>query len=192
MHNPYTQPFPGDADGNGPAARRARLAQHLAVTDPVVILVAEAPGCQGATTSGIAMTSERLLLDGSIPRVPSPGRRLSQRARPWSEPTATVVWRALYALDLAEKAVLWNSVQLHPHKPGKPHSNRAPTREEVRLGRPALLVLGEAFPRANFVAVGQHAERALHEAGLPIRAMIRHPSYGGAPAFAAGLAQAVA
>ncbi|MDK9702532.1 MAG: uracil-DNA glycosylase [Sulfuritalea sp.] len=186
LFNPWRDQCPHDAVPDGPAARMDRLARHLDC-DPDLILVAEAPGYRGCRYSGIAFTSERLLLDGAIPRVPPLLHRLSRRERPFSEPSATIVWRTLYRLGLAERTVLWNAVQLHPHRAGEPWSNRTPTPGEIALGEPALRLLLEHFPRARIVAVGKKAEGLLAAIGIVPLATVRHPANGGATAFAAGM-----
>lgn len=186
LFNPWRDHCPHEAVQDGPAARMDRLAMHLDC-DPDLILVAEAPGYQGCRYSGIAFTSERLLMEGAIPRLPKLSHRLSTRPLPFSEPSATIVWRTLYRLGLAERVVLWNAVQLHPHRPGEPWSNRTPTPSEVALGEPALRILVTSFPRARVVAVGKKAEGLLQAMGVVPVATVRHPANGGATAFAAGM-----
>ena len=186
VFNPWTQRDAGtDAAGNGPQARRARLAAH-AGTGARRILVGEAAGYQGCHVTGIPFTSERLVIAGQIPRVASDGRRLSTRHIPWSEPSATTVWKTLQALRIASDTILWNAFPWHPHRPGEPQSNRTPTRSERQQGLAVLAALLSAFPDAQLYAVGRHAEAALQEAGR--RALpLRHPSMGGATAFRLGL-----
>lgn len=100
-----------------------------------------------------------------------------------------MVWRALYAAGIAETAITWNAVQLHPHG-ADPLSNRTPTPDELELGKPALLILANAFPRARFVAVGRKAEQLLQDAGINAFAAVRHPANGGGALFAEGIAAA--
>lgn len=186
VFNPWREHDAGtDADGGAPAARRARLRAHLDC-DPLLLLLGEAAGYQGCHVSGIAFTSERLLLAGAIPRVAAPTARLSTRPTPWSEPSATIVWGALHELGLAERAILWNAFPWHPHRPGTPQSNRTPTRTEVALGRPVLDALLQAYPRTHVVAVGRKAE-ALLGGRAGVCAALRHPAMGGAEEFRAGL-----
>lgn len=186
LFNPWRDHCPHDAPGNGPAARLERLSQHLAC-NPAFILAGEAPGYAGARYSGIAFTSERLLIEGAIPRVPTQPR-LSDRALPFSEPSATIVWRTLYRLRLENRVILWNALQLHPHRPEDLWSNRTPTDSEIAMGEPALRILVEAFPAAKLVAIGKKAEGLLLGMGLSLAASVRHPANGGATEFAAGMA----
>jgi uracil-DNA glycosylase len=186
VFNPWAERDPGtDRRGHGPEARLARLRAHFDC-DPALLLLGEAAGYQGCHVSGIPFTSERLLLAGAIPRVAVPAGRLSTRPRPWSEPSATIVWGALHELGLAERTVLWNAFPWHPHRPGNRQSNRTPTALEVEQGRPALTALLAAFPDVHVVAVGRKAEVALRGIGR-VEAAIRHPAMGGARRFRAEL-----
>jgi uracil-DNA glycosylase len=186
VFNPWYQRDPGtDADPHAADARRRRLAAHLNC-DAALLLIGEAAGYQGAHVSGMAFTSERLMLEGSIPRIRIEAR-LSTRTRPWSEPSATTVWGALTELGLAERAVLWNCFAWHPHRPGELQSNRTPTREEYAQGLPVLASLCAMYPRAHLLAVGKGAAAGLAALGRSVVGL-RHPSMGGASAFRAGLA----
>ncbi|MCC7463227.1 MAG: uracil-DNA glycosylase [Gammaproteobacteria bacterium] len=186
VFNPWRECDPGtDAETDAPAARRARLRAHLDC-DPRLLLLGEAAGYQGCHVSGIPFTSERLLLAGDIPRIAPPLARLSTRATPWSEPSATIVWGALRELGLAERTILWNAFPWHPYRAGNRQSNRTPTGTEVALGRPALLALLQAYPQVHVVAVGRQAERLLSDVGR-VAAVLRHPAMGGAERFRAGL-----
>jgi uracil-DNA glycosylase len=143
--------------------RRGRLERYLAERrDATILLVGEAAGYRGARVSGIAFTSERQLT-GSGP----------------AESSATVVHRTLAELGIADRVLLWNLVPTHPHRPGEPLSNRAPTPAEIAAGRPFLEELAGG---RRVVAVGRFAEREL---GGPY---VRHPSHGGAAAFRETLA----
>ena len=122
------------------------------------MLVGEAAGYRGARVSGIPFTSERQLTGGGP-----------------AEASATVVHRTLAQLGLEEDVLLWNVVPTHP---GNATSNRPPTREEVAAARPFL---AEVTRGRTVVAVGRVAAAAL---GAPY---VRHPSHGGASAFAEGL-----
>jgi hypothetical protein len=187
LFNPWRDQCQEDCSDNTPMAKEQRLAQHLDC-QARFILCGEAAGYQGCRHSGIAFTSERLLLEGAIPRVPAPGSRLTHRLRPYSEPSATIVWRTLKSLGLEAQTLLWNALPLHPMKGHDSASNRTPSDEELRLGRPAMSLLLEHFPKAQVVAVGRKAESLLFEMGVPVAASVRHPANGGATEFARGLA----
>jgi uracil-DNA glycosylase len=191
VFNPWMQRDEmNDGVCNGPTERRSRLRAHLH-SEAAHILLGEAAGYQGCHVSGIPFTSERVIMAGDVPRVSSDGARLSLRVRPWSEPSATIVWQTLHALGAADGTVLWNAFPWHPHVPGNPHSNRTPTRAERVTGVPVLLAFLAMYPKAKLFAVGRHAEQALQE--LQLQAIpLRHPSMGGARLFADGLRQALA
>ncbi len=139
--------------------RRGRLRAHLeAHATAELILVGEAAGFRGARVSGVPFTSERQLT-GSGP----------------AEATATIVHRVLRALGVEDEVLFWNVVPTHP---GTPSSNRRPTRAEVAAARPFL---DELTSGRRAVAVGRLAAEVL---GAPY---VRHPSHGGAAAFADGL-----
>jgi uracil-DNA glycosylase len=186
LFNPWKDSCPHDAKGNGPSPKLERLSQHLDC-DPEFILVGEAPGYQGCRYSGIAFTSERLLGEGAIPRITALQGRLSDRRLPFSEPSATIVWKTLYRLGIAERTILWNAMQLHPYRSDNLWSNRTPTPEEIKLGEPAMRLLIDAFPKAQVVAVGKKAEGLLAEMGIEVAGAVRHPANGGATEFANGL-----
>lgn len=190
LFNPWVDPCPGDTGLNQPRARLERLAQHLSC-EPDFLLVGEASGYQGMRRSALAFTSERLLLEGAIPRVPAPAGRLTSRALPYSEPSATIVWRTLRRLGIADRVVLWNALPLHPHKPGNFESNRTPSNAELEQGAAAMRLMRAAFPEARIVAIGRKAEHLLESLGVPTAGCIRHPANGGATAFAAGLFELV-
>lgn len=187
LFNPWREVCSDDEAWNGPMEKLQRLAAHLAC-EPEIILCGEAPGHLGCRHSGVAFTSERLLMEGAIPRIDVMGRRLTSRDLPFAEPSATIVWRTLYRLGLAEKTVMWNALQLHPHKVGDHRTNRTPTAAEIALGAPSIRMLVSAYPSARVVAVGRKAEGLLGEMGVATAATVRHPANGGATAFAEGMA----
>jgi uracil-DNA glycosylase family 4 len=142
------------------ALRRERLRAYLeARATASVVLVGEAAGYRGARVSGIPFTSERQLT-GTGP----------------AEASATIVHRTLRELGLEDDVLLWNVVPTHP---GTATSNRPPTRAEIAAAKPFL----DRVTRGRIViAVGRVAAFALD--GAP---SVRHPSHGGAQAFAHGL-----
>jgi len=71
--------------------------------------------------------------------------------------------------------LLWNVVPTHP---GTPSSNRTPTRSEIDASR---VFLEQLTAGRTVVAVGRVAAAALDAP------YVRHPSHGGAAAFAAGV-----
>lgn len=185
VFNPWQNDDPTDAMSGGAIGRRERLESHLSC-DARLILIGEAPGYQGCHFSGVAFTSERLIMEGSIPRVSS-AFRLSTRARPWSEPSATIVWGALAERGCHHHAVLWNTFAWHPHKPGNLLSNRTPTDSEVAAGAPVLRKFLQLFPGVPVVPVGRIASKTLLDLKVNAMPPVRHPARGGAGEFRAGL-----
>jgi uracil-DNA glycosylase family 4 len=139
--------------------RRDRLRAYLdSHADARVVLVGEAAGYRGARVSGIPFTSERQLT-GSGP----------------AEASATIVHRVLAGLVVEDQVLLWNVVPTHP---GTASSNRAPSRAEIDAARPFL---DEVTRGRDVIAVGRIAAATLDAP------YVRHPSHGGAAAFASGL-----
>lgn len=184
LFNPWAEQCQHETPNNAALQRQERLARHLDC-EPVALLVGEAPGYQGCRYSGVSFTSEAQLIRGSIPRMTplAPKERLSLRHRPFSEPSATIVWRTLEALRLEHRTVLWNAVQMHPHKLNQPWTNRTPTAAEIAIGIPALCLLCKAFPGVQIVAVGKKAKGILEDAGINYLDAVRHPANGGATQF---------
>ena len=191
VFNPWTDVDPMDVSIGAPARRLERLRAHFAVR-PAVVLCGEAPGFQGCHFSGVPFTSEALLCEGAIPRCET-NSRLTTRPRPWSEPSARIVWKALYEFGIAERTVLWNTFAFHPHKPGEPYTNRTPRSDEIEANVEILrAALGHFEAQgAAVVAVGRVAERTLRRLGIAVSCQVQHPAYGGAPKFRVGLADLV-
>lgn len=185
VFNPWRDVDPLDVLEDPARARRERLLQHFDCR-PRFLLIGEAPGYQGCHFSGVAFTNESLLINGAVPRVDVPGR-ITSRPRPWAEPSATIVWRTLYELDIATETVMWNAFAWHPHKPAEPMSNRRPNNVELRAGRMILEAVCAHFSAARIIAVGRVAELALAGLRIAADAAVRHPSMGGAAAFKSGL-----
>ncbi len=191
VFNPWTQHDPTtDLTRTAPRDRLDRLAAHLTIKAKYVF-VGEAPGYQGCKVTGIPFTSERLILEGQIPRVSTALARLTSRPRPWSEPSATTVWGTLHKLGIAEESILWNAFPWHPHQLKQHHSNRTPTTTERPTGLPILKHLLLLYPKAQVFAVGRNAEWSLQQIGHP-GIHLRHPSMGGASQFSRQLQKAVA
>lgn len=195
LFNPYasdTSNVPGayeEASVDATAIRIANLTHYLenafsAGAD--IVLCGEAPGYQGCRFSGIAFTSETEIRKGLTLLSGCEVLPLASRGQRWPmrEPSAQAVWEAMARAE--RPFILWNAVPLHPHVPGKPLSNRTPKKQEVALGRDALLALLDVVRPRLVVAVGNTARDALAEWGISA-VVVRHPAYGGKMEFLAGL-----
>ncbi len=197
VFNPWHDRDPDhDASSRAPSIRRAQLEAYLAErAGASCILLAEALGYQGGHFTGMAMTSERLVLGhlegkGLTPdmvlRTLAPRRtsKDSVKADGFTEPTCTVVWGAMRDLGIDPRGViLWNAFPWHPYKPDKGMlSNRTPTDEEMGLGQPVLEALRAFAPTAKILAVGQKSAALLAAMGIEAPAL-RHPANGGAGKF---------
>ncbi|QEW21479.1 Uracil DNA glycosylase superfamily protein [Marinibacterium anthonyi] len=200
--NPYSGFREGcDAFDGASAARSSQLWHYLnhRLDTARILLIAEAPGYQGARFSGIAMTCERTLLGHRVnvtaQDVLGEGiqaartsdalacRFAAQRIRGFAEPTAAIVWGELMRRGISREVVLWNAFPFHPHRPDNPLSNRKPTEQELADHRQVLERFRELFPAVQqVVAVGDVARDFL--AGQNVAAEhVRHPANGGAVLF---------
>lgn len=187
MFNPWRQTCETEIESDGYLARRERLRRHLDCPDPKILLIGEAPGYQGCRYSGVAFTSERLLLEGAIPRMPDlQGQRITDRNVPWSEPSATIVWGILYDLGITENTVMFNAVPWHPEGRKGIHSNRAPTTAEKNYGLEFLEIFLGLYPGVPVVALGKIASGGLSTMEVEHH-KVRHPAYGGAGEFRNGM-----
>lgn len=134
--------------------------------------------------SGIAFTSERTLARWGLPYRPtSTGRKGG-----FSEPSGTIVHGVLEDLGVEERVILWNTVPSHPYIPGRPLSNRRPTRAEIEQGVGFVEDLLALIQPATILAVGRIAEAILKGRGR----YVRHPAQSGATAFRLGMRVALA
>jgi len=176
--NPFREVGPDDVP-DAPSIRLANLRQYLTERSQAdVIAVGEAAGYQGMRWSGIAFTSEFDLL-----RWGDPYRRSSRRARPWKEPSGTIVHGILDELGAERRVILWNTVPTHPHLPGGPLSNRRPARAEIVAGLAYARRLIEVVQPRLLVGIGRIATEALDDRAV----YVRHPAQSGATAFRKGM-----
>jgi len=199
LFNPWFETDPeNDISPEAPAIRRRQFQAYLQERTgrAKYLFIAEALGYQGGHFTGIAMTSERILLGhqyrnyGVLPehvfRSIDPVRTSKRVVNPlgMSEPTATIMWGALIDLGIDPyDVVLWNAVPWHPYKPGRGLlSNRTPLRQELESGLELLKKFLDLFREAQPIAVGRKCEETLTFLGIPHK-QVRHPANGGAPKF---------
>jgi len=194
----YHQDEKHDLVSNAPDIRRAQLKSYLNEREgrAKYLFIAEALGYQGGHFTGIAMTSERILLGyqmdkyGVEPKhvfkgiVPIRTSKPSLNEKGMSEPTATIMWGALIELGIDPyEVVLWNSVPWHPYKKEKGMlTNRTPLSHEMDAGLHHLKNMLKLYPKIRVIAVGRKCEESLGILGVEHIA-VRHPANGGAPKF---------
>lgn len=207
VFNPWNDYDPiHDGGGLAPTHRRENLRVYLEerIGKAKILLIAEAPGYQGCKFSGIAMTSERILMGGLERKGVSPRAvhnqtphprtsnvdvgPQSRRTRGYAEPTATIVWTRLLALGLNPRDfVLWNAFAWHPHDAADYLSNRRPEPQELEQGKDTLKAMLGLFPGVATIAVGRVAEGCLQTMGIAGAFHVPHPANGGANDFANGI-----
>lgn len=188
-----------------PAVRSNNLKRYLELRkNAKYLFLAEALGYQGGHFSGVAITSERIMLghhpdispesvlgQWNYQRTSDPQSALLnkiQKEKGFNEPTDTVVWNALNRHGLASfDVILWNIFPFHPYKEGKLLSNRTPVTAELDAGIAYTRMLLELVPGMQVLAIGQKAAGTLARYGVSCSA-VPHPSMGGANRFKAAVA----
>jgi len=183
LWNPYLGSNPELDQLNGDMTRRDNLKNYLASfpRPPKVMLIGEAPGPWGCRFSGLPFTGERQFTHDGLP---FEGRPTSTFDPPCVERSGTIVWGFL-ARHFPD-FFLWNCIPYHPYNPGEPLSIRTPLNSEINQFSCILEnIIGLIDPR-QVVAIGRKSEYALKRIGIAAD-YLRHPSFGGAPAFRAGI-----
>jgi len=198
LFNPwYHRDAANDLFPEAPDIRRRQLEAYLTerLGRAKYLFIAEALGYQGGHFTGMAMTSERILLGhqedkyGVKPEHVFRSVSHQRTSKPelikkgMSEPTATMMWGALIELGMDPyDVVLWNAVPWHPYKKGNYLSNRTPKTNEMEAGLKHLTSFISLFDEAKVIAVGRKCEQSLSELGIS-HIGVRHPANGGAPKF---------
>lgn len=199
LFNPwYEHDKKHDKNPKAPSIRRTQLKTYLEdrLHSARYICIGEALGYQGGHFTGIAMTSERILLGYQETKHDIPpnvvfrsreGERTSDPAvqeKGFSEPTATIMWKALLKLNIDPfEVVLWNALPWHPYESeSQPLSNRTPTRKEFENGIAILDEFLQIFGDRQIIAVGRKSEHYLDKLSHSF-IQVRHPAHGGAPKF---------
>ena len=191
-----------DIGPGAPKIRLRHLRRYLEVRrkEARYLLIGEAIGYQGGHFSGIAMTSERILLGYKMEQginsehvLTDVGPRRTSRPavmpRGFSEPTATIVWGTLLKLGLRpEEFVLWNIFPWHPFDQKKGIlSNRRPSKGELESAAPAIRKFLVLFPGRIIIALGKIAHEKLRSMGIECY-WVRHPANAGARLFRSQIA----
>lgn len=201
VYNPWRD-FDGNIDigEEAPLIRCNQLKKYLQlrIDKAKYIFVAEALGYQGGHFSGIAMTSERILL-GYHPKI-SPlmvigckGQRTSNcgydkmknicKEKGFNEPTDTIVWESMIENGKSPfEVVLWNIFPFHPFKNDDPLTNRTPSLVELEAGAIYLQSLQRMIPDAKIISIGAKSNGTLTKFGIK-NTHVPHPANGGANDF---------
>lgn len=193
-------------DRAGPEIRRRHLYHYLMerVDQARFLLIGEAIGYQGGHFSGLAMTSERILLgyhkDRGVPPEaviqeirPQRTNKPKLKEQGFAEPTATIVWGSIMESGFPPRFfALWNAFPWHPFRGTEGLlSNRKPRKQELQDSIPYLKAFLRLFPsKTRILAVGKTAERQFKELEIPHQPL-RHPAQGGAPKFRHGFEEIV-
>ena len=176
--NPYRLPHRSD---------NLRAWLHCLLRQPGrrILVVGEALGYRGGLHTGLPFSSSRLLVTSTHPF----WRRLRSQLvvdSDISEASASIVWD--YLASRRRIPLFWNALPFHPHQPGNPASNRAPTAGELSLGQPYLRALAAHYQPDLVAGLGTRGTEAARRA-LPDRQVhaLRHPSYGGKREFCQGM-----
>lgn len=201
--NPWVDRDPDfDRDEHAPRDRSNYLRAYLNVrlNAAEALLIAEAPGYQGAKFSGIPMTCERTLLghrgvscadifDETIKPQrtsrPEASRKQAVKQGGFCEPTAGYVWgHMVNRPGLSKKIVLWNLFAFHPHKDTGTLTNRTPRKTEILSNRQLLEEFLRLFPDRHILAIGKKSEEYLTKWGHGNKLCVaRHPANGGGAEF---------
>lgn len=202
VFNPWNDTDELDIGSDAPKIRSAQLEQYLRLRSNTAkrIFVAEGLGYQGGRFTGIAMTSERILLGHQqeispsnvlqtfIPRRTSnPSSSLlakTQKQNGFTEPTATIVWKELQHCGIDPfQTILWNIFPFHPFNKTKgPLSNRPPNSEELLTGVAYVKKLIDLYPFATIISIGRHSNNTLNQYNIE-NIPVPHPANGGVNDF---------
>jgi len=200
VFNPWWQvDAANDIGPQAPGIRREQLRAYLSerIGRAQLALIGEALGYRGGHFTGIAMTSEGILLAGKTRPArrdvfstmePRRTSRLEKASHGFSEPTASIIWSTLLRLGVpGDQFVLWNVFPWHSFDSRVGMlSNRTPTIAELAVGAPALKVFLDLFACARVIAVGRVAASQ-----LPLAPCVRHPASGGSALFRRQIASLV-
>ncbi len=196
----YDESF--DIGPEAPSIRTYQIEQFLIprISTAKYLLVAEAISYQGGKFTGVALSSERILLGNHRTINPANllqkalGKRTSnpdntvlndtQRRLGFTEPTATIIWgEVVRNKTTPDKIITWNIFPFHPFNADKGSlSNRTPTDLELEVGRYYTEMLFKIIPKISIISIGVHSSRTLKRLGIE-SLRVPHPANGGATKF---------
>jgi len=163
---------------------------YLASRATPLAMIGEAAGHRGCALTGMPFTSPETLRDSQNDFFATHRDRLFRQGD-IHEQSGRFVWGVADAHGVMP--LVWNALPLHPHQPGKPRTNRTPTKAELELGEPFLRQVLDIFRPKVIVAVGRKAQESLGKL-FPELAFhtVRHPAMGGSNLFRAQMADILA
>jgi len=199
IYNPWKD-FDGvyDIGKEAPEIRCDQLDNYLRLRVPHAkyIFVAEALGFQGGHFSGIAMTSERILLNHHKNNklncslvLNRTAKRTSKKACPglkkiqiecgYNEPTATIIWESIVNSKWkSTDIILWNIFPFHPYKEDI-LTNRTPNDSELKVGIKYLELLRNLVKEAKIITIGAKSHQTFNNFNIK-HSSVPHPANGGA------------
>ncbi|MDR1691409.1 MAG: uracil-DNA glycosylase [Rickettsiales bacterium] len=186
-----------DIGEQAPLIREENLKKYLEQRENAqYLLIAEGLSYQGGHFTGIAMTSERQLLndiDGKIfkgqkQRTSDKGKLLNKglatlSEKGFTENTGTIVWNTLSDLTDSFNWINWNAFPFHPFKENNYLSNRTPVEKEVKEAEFFLDEFLKTFGQGKkIIAIGNYSELVLNRLKKDF-IKVRHPANGGATKF---------
>ncbi|MGV3698178.1 uracil-DNA glycosylase [Flavobacterium sp.] len=152
--------------------------EEMKISNPKTLLLGEAPGYKGCGNTGIAFTSERIILTNNF--FLNKNFKVESKLSPESEISATIIWNEI--VKQKHLPLLWNIYPYHPYKNNFLKSNRTPNVNELQFGKTILKRLLDIFEIENIIAVGRKAEKHVKEINVNY-IYVRHPANGGKNKF---------
>jgi hypothetical protein len=187
--NPYADQCLVHDTANAPQTRRDMLLATITAASSVEIdsiWIGRDLGYRGGRRTGLALTDDVHIPDHmarwglSVPRL-TRGELVSER-------TAAIIWSMLSQIN--SEVFLWNVFPLHPHKKGKPFTNRAHNSRERAIGIDYLKLLIDILRPRRLICIGNDAASAAHSIPhINNVVRVRHPSYGGQTEFRSQVAR---
>ncbi|MFP5222564.1 MAG: uracil-DNA glycosylase [Acidobacteriota bacterium] len=159
---------------------------YLASRPTPLAMIGEAAGHRGCALTGMPFTSPETLRDSRNDFFATHRDKLFRQGD-IHEQSGRFVWGVADAHGIMP--LVWNALPLHPHLPGKPRSNRTPTKTELELGEPLLRQVLDIFRPKVIVAVGRKAQESLGKLFPALEFhTVRHPAMGGSNLFRSQMA----
>ncbi len=171
VFNPWSEFDESDISHKAPKIRVGNLKKYLLnQAGAKYVLIAESPST-GARYSGIAMTSEKVLMVNNLEYNCS--SKKSACGKPIYELTAKKVWDEI--LKNKKDFVMWNAFAFNiTEKEGRWFET--PTEEELKQNLELLNSFLSLYEKAKIVTVGKTAQNALQILNFTDFKSIRHPS----------------